>query len=248
MATAALSFFDWLPGNTGLILVVIAALAAFASTGNAGILAASRYPLAMSRDRLISPRFNHLGRFGTPTLGIVVTAGLMIAFIVFLSLEGVAKIASAFNLFVFGLMNIAVIVMRESRIESYDPGFKSPLYPWMQILGVLIAFGLIVEMGTLAIVASAVLGLLSLGWYFYYARGKVVRDGAIYHVFSRLGNRRFKELDLEFRQIIKEKGLRETTRSMRWSPGPSSSTPRRARVITTWRTGRPSCWRSGPGR
>ena len=209
VATAALSFFDWLPGNTGLILVVIAALAAFASTGNAGILAASRYPLAMSRDRLISPRFNHLGKFGTPTLGIVVTAGLMIVTVLALDPKEVAKVASAFNLFVFGLMNIAVIVMRESRIESYDPGFKSPLYPWMQIIGVVIAFGLIIKMGPDAIIASAILGALSLGWYFYYARGKVVRDGAIYHVFSRLGNRRFKELDLEFRQIIKEKGLRE---------------------------------------
>ena len=209
VATAATAFFDWLPGTTGLILIVIAALAAFASTGNAGILAASRYPLAMARDRLISPKFDHLGRFGTPTLGIVVTALLMIFFIVALSAEGVAKIASAFNLFVFGLMNVAVIVMRESRIESYDPGFRSPFYPWMQILGGLIAVGLIIEMGVMAIVASAILGVIGIGWYFYYAHGKVVRDGAIYHVFSRLGNRRFEALDLEFRQIIKEKGLRE---------------------------------------
>ncbi len=209
VATAATAFFDWLPGSVGLILIVVAALAAFASTGNAGILAASRYPLAMARDRLISPRFDHLGRFGTPTLGIVVTAGLMIFFIVALDAEGVAKVASAFNLFVFGLMNVAVIVMRESRIESYDPGFKSPLYPWTQLAGLLIAAGLIIQIGWMAIVASAVLGAIGLAWYAWYARGKVVRDGAIYHVFSRLGNRRFKELDLEFRQIIKEKGLRE---------------------------------------
>ncbi|MEL7088324.1 MAG: TrkA C-terminal domain-containing protein, partial [Planctomycetota bacterium] len=177
--------------------------------GNAGILSASRYPLAMGRDRLLSPKFDKLGRFGTPTLGILVTAGLMIFFIVVLSAEGVAKIASAFNLFVFGLMNVSVIVMRESRIESYDPGFRSPLYPWTQILGVLIAVGLIYEMGPTAVFASFVLGVIGAGWYYYYARPKVVRDGAIYHVFSRLGNRRFDELDLEFRQIIKEKGLRD---------------------------------------
>jgi len=209
VATSAERFFTWLPGETGLILIVVAALAAFASTGNAGILSASRYPLAMGRDRLLSPKFNELGKFGTPTLGIVVTAALMAFFIVALSAEGVAKVASAFNLFVFGLMNVSVIVMRESKIESYDPGFRSPLYPWTQVLGVVIAVGLIYEMGAVAVVASLILGGLGGAWYWYYARGKVVRDGAIYHVFSRWGNRRFDELDTEFRQIIKEKGLRE---------------------------------------
>jgi len=209
VATSAERFFTWLPGSTGLILVVVAALAAFASTGNAGILAASRYPLAMGRDRLLSPKFNELGRFGTPTLGILVTAGLMVFFILALSAEGVAKVASAFNLFVFGLMNISVIVMRESRIESYDPGFRSPLYPWMQLLGLAIALGLIYQMGAIAVIASAVLAAIGAAWYVYYARDRVVRDGAIYHVFSRLGRRRFDELDREFRQIIKEKGLRD---------------------------------------
>ncbi|MEO1237821.1 MAG: APC family permease, partial [Planctomycetota bacterium] len=153
VATSAERFFDWLPGSVGLILIVVAALAAFASTGNAGILSASRYPLAMGRDRLLSPKFNELGKFGTPTLGIVVTAGLMIFFIVALSAEGVAKVASAFNLFVFGLMNVSVIVMREAKIDSYDPGFRSPLYPWMQLAGVLGGLWLLFGLGGLAITA-----------------------------------------------------------------------------------------------
>lgn len=209
VASAAGAFFTWLPEPTGLILVIIAALAAFASTGNAGILSASRYPLAMSRDKLIGEKFGQIGRFGTPTLGIVTTAGLMIFFIVALSAEGVAKIASAFNLFVFGMMNVAVVVMRESKIESYDPGFRSPWYPWMQILGLIIAVWLIGEMGALAISASVGLALLGLIWFFYYAKPRVVRDGAIFHIFARWGRRKFDELDTEFRQIIKEKGLRD---------------------------------------
>ena len=39
----------------------------------------------------------------------------------------------------FGLICIAVIVMRESRIDTYKPGFKAPLYPWLQIAGIVIA-------------------------------------------------------------------------------------------------------------
>src|SRR5690606_17761212 len=55
VATTAAAFFGWLPAGAGVVLIVIAAMAAFASTGNAGILSASRYPLAMARDRLVWP-------------------------------------------------------------------------------------------------------------------------------------------------------------------------------------------------
>jgi mannitol/fructose-specific phosphotransferase system IIA component (Ntr-type) len=49
---------------------------------------------------------------------------------------------------------------------------------------------------------------LSLAWYTYYARGHLAREGAIYHVFERLGRRRFAGLDRELREIMQEKGLR----------------------------------------
>src|SRR6056297_2359917 len=42
IGTAAATFGEWLPGTGMLILVIIAAIAAFLSTGNAGILAAGR--------------------------------------------------------------------------------------------------------------------------------------------------------------------------------------------------------------
>lgn len=209
VATAADAFFNWLPGSLGLILIVIAALAAFASTGNAGILSASRYPLAMARDRLVPAPLEKLGRFGTPTAGIIVTCIMMIVFILLLSASGVAKLASAFNLLVFALVNFAVIIMRASRIESYDPGFRVPFYPWLPLLGIGISGWLIVEMGGLAIGFS--LGVIGVGaaWYMYYAHGKVSRYGAIYHVFERLGRNRHDELHTEFREILKEKGLRD---------------------------------------
>ncbi|MEM9416048.1 MAG: amino acid permease [Planctomycetota bacterium] len=210
VATAADAFFDWLPYPVGLIIIVIAALAAFASTGNAGILAASRYPYAMAKDKLVSPKFAEISKFGTPTWGIVVTSGLMIFFILVLSAEGVAKLASAFNLLVFGIINFSVIIMRESKIASYDPGFRSPFYPWMQVVGILISLILIIEMGEMAILFS--LGVVAIGllWYFYRAKKNVVRDGAIYHWFAQLGQKQHDPLDAEFRQILKEKGARES--------------------------------------
>lgn len=208
VATAADQFFAWLPGSWGLILIVAAALAAFASTGNAGLMSASRYPMAMARDRLLPPFLGRLGRFQTPLNAILITGGLMIGFIVLLDAEGIAKLASAFQLLIFIFLNLAVIVMRESRITSYDPGFRSILYPWIQIFGMLTSAALIFYMGWMAIVFTIGVVLICLLWYRFYAEGKVRRDGAIYHWFSRLGQRRFEGLDTEFRSILKEKGLR----------------------------------------
>jgi amino acid transporter len=207
-ADTANALFRWLPPHVGAFIVAAAAVAAFVSMSNTGLMAASRYPLAMARDNLVSKRLAELGRFRTPTLSIVLTTAIMIAFLLLLDVNAVAKLASALQLAIFGLLNIAVIVMRESRIESYDPGFRSPLYPWMQIAGILGPLVLIAEMGWLPSLFTMGVVTASIGWYNYYARGLLERDGAIYHVFERLGRRRFAGLDRELRDIMKEKGAR----------------------------------------
>lgn len=205
VATAAEVFLDRLPGATGVILVVIAAMVAFASTGNAGILSAARYPFAMSRDRLLWEGFSRLGPAGTPVTSIIVTSAAVAFFILALDVEGVAKLASAFMLLIFGLLNLAVIVMRESRIPSYLPEFRSPLYPWMQIAGMLVTLVLIVELGRTAMHFTGAMVLGCIAWYFLYANKHVVREGAIYHLFARLGTFRYEGLDRELRGILKEK-------------------------------------------
>ncbi len=210
VATAGEVFLDWLPEPTGLILVVIAAIAAFASTGNAGIMSASRYPMAMGRDKLITSRFSEINaKYGTPVISIIGTVLLMIFFLVVFNVEAVAKLASAFQLLLFGLLNLAVIVMRESKIEEYDPGFNTPFYPWTQIAGMIISVFLILEMGLLSIIFTGVIAVFSVGWFYYYGYGSIEREGALYHVHARLGKRRYHGLEHEMRNILREKGLRD---------------------------------------
>ena len=200
---------DVLFGKWGKIGVTFAAVIAFASVANAGILSASRYPLAMSRDHLIPAKFSKLTPRNIPHYGIALTVGLIIFLILTLDVASIAKIASAFQLMVFALICFAVIVMRESRIEAYDPGYHSPFYPWMQIFGVFSPLWLIAEMGIVPILFSLALITLGTIWYIFYARERVVRTGAIYHLFARLGEQRFEGLDRELRGIMKEKGVRE---------------------------------------
>lgn len=205
VATAAGYFF----GKFGSLALSIAALLAFVSVANAGTLSASRYPLAMSRDHLLPGTFRKLGKLGTPVIAIVATVAIIVLILLFLDPTGIAKLASAFQLLMFALVCLAVIVMRESKIGSYDPGYSSPLYPWMQIFGIIAPLILIFEMGHLTILFS--LGLIVAGsvWYLYYGRKMVQRTGAVHHVFERLGRQRNENLDTELRGILKEKGLRQ---------------------------------------
>ncbi len=196
-------------GRWGMVLVSIAAILAFFSVANAGILSASRYPLGMSRDHLMPRFFKNLTGHKVPRNAILATVLLILAVLIFLNPVKIAKLASAFQLFLFATSSAAVIIMRESRIESYDPGFRSPLYPWIQIIGILASLWLIIEMGPVPILFTLGIVALGSGWYFYFAKKRVVRSGAIYHIFSRLGERRFEGLDRELRGILKEKGVRE---------------------------------------
>jgi mannitol/fructose-specific phosphotransferase system IIA component (Ntr-type) len=208
--TPVASTGELLFGEIGVIILSIAALIAFISVANGGTLAASRYPLALSRDHLLPRIFQKLSRWGTPLVAIITTVGTIIFILLLLDPTRIAKLASAFQLMVFSLICLAVIIIRESKIEAYDPGFKSPFYPWLHLLGIILPYVLIYQMGIIPFLFS--LGLIVVGalWYWYYARKKVVRTGAIYHLFERLGRSRFDGLDIEMRGILKEKGLRES--------------------------------------
>ncbi len=195
-------------GDAGVALVSLAALFAFISVANAGTLSASRYPLAMSRDHLTPPIFKKLTKKNIPVYSLIITVAIILAILIFLDPMGIAKLASAFQLLMFALVCLAVIVMRESKIEAYDPGFKSPLYPYMQIIGILSPFFLIAKMGAMPLAFSSALVVLGILWYFYYGRKRVDRNGAIYHVFERLGRQRYEGLEIELRGIMKEKGVR----------------------------------------
>ena len=111
----------------GVAAVVVAALLALISTANAGILSSSRYPFAMSRDGLAPDIFENVSeRFETPVNAITITGGVLLLLIAFVPIDDIAKLASAFQILVFILINVALIAFRQGSIEAYDPSFKSP--------------------------------------------------------------------------------------------------------------------------
>jgi len=194
-------------GETGRIVLGIAAILAFVSTANAGIMSASRYPLALSRDRLLPRFFEKVNkRFQTPIIAICVT-GVFIAAALFLNLTMLVKVASLVLIFTFIFSCLCVIVMRESGVQNYQPRFKAPLYPWIQILGILGCWVLAVNMGTQVLLVGSFLFLGGLLIYWGYGRARAKQDFALLHLIEKITAKELIDfsLEAELKEIIQER-------------------------------------------
>jgi APA family basic amino acid/polyamine antiporter len=195
-------------GTGGVIVTAIAALLAFISTANAGIMSASRYPLAMSRDKILPRFFSKISRkFKTPHIAIIITSCIMIITILFLDLEALVKAASTMLLLLYVSANLAVIVMRESRLQNYRPSFRAPFYPYIQIAGILGYLFLIADMGVLTLAITATFIAVALIWYLLYVRPKITRESALMYIVERVTDRQIATDSLreELREVVKER-------------------------------------------
>ncbi|MFH1855707.1 MAG: amino acid permease [Candidatus Omnitrophota bacterium] len=195
-------------GTPGMILMAAAALLAFISTANAGILSASRYPMALSRDKLLPGFLKKVNsRFKTPHLSIIFTGTFMIAAILFLKLEILVETASLLLILLYMLVNVALIIMRESQILNYQPTFKAPLYPWMQIAGIIGGFFLILEMGREPVLITLLFVAAGFFWYLVYGRFRMKKDFALISVIERITAKELSHnlLGRELSEIIRER-------------------------------------------
>jgi amino acid transporter/nucleotide-binding universal stress UspA family protein len=169
-----------LPG-VGVGAVVVAALLALVSTANAGILSSSRYPFAMSRDALVPKSLGDVSeKFSTPVNAISVTGAVLLVLVAFVPVVDIAKMASAFQILVFVLVNLALVAFRHADFDGYEPSFESPLYPLPQAIGVVGGVALLPFMGPLPVGGAVIITAGSLVWYYTYVRrrGDVDREGA----------------------------------------------------------------------
>ena len=165
----------------GVYAVIAAALLALISTANAGILSSSRYPFAMSRDGLAPETFQQVSdRFNTPVQAITVTGGILLVLVAFVPISQIAKLASAFQILVFVLVNVALIAFRQGDVDAYEPSFRTPLYPLPQAVGIGGGLVLLTQLGLVPLIGAAGITAGSLGWYYAYVyrRGGVDREGA----------------------------------------------------------------------
>lgn len=175
-----------LGGQTLGYIAAVFAVLTMTSMSVAGLLAASRFPFAMSRDQLLPAKLKHVNeKFKTPVWCIVVTAVAMAISILFLPVEQIAKLASAFMILAFMFICGTVVILRESAGSWYQPKFRAPLYPFLQVVGILTGATLLWSMGLTAIAAIAGICLLGGISYMAYGRYQSSRIGVI----GRMGKR-----------------------------------------------------------
>ena len=155
-------------------------LLATASSANASILASSRSNFAMGRDWIVTLALNGIyPRYGTPYRAIGITGGLILLFIIIGDLTLLSGAASGLHLIIYGLLNVALIVMRYVNPEEYTPDFVVPLYPLLPILGVVLSFALLVFVATDALLLSFDIAAAAILWYGFYARSRTERQGIL---------------------------------------------------------------------
>ena len=194
-------------GSSGKVVMGIAAMLAFISTANAGIMASSRYPLALGRDRLLPETLAKLGkRTGTPYIAVMLTGAIMICFI-FFRVDILVKAASAVLILTYLLSCLSLIILRESRIQNYQPVFHSPLYPWVQIAGIVGFSFMLFGIGLPALITSGSIMVCGLFVYWFYGRIRAGREYALLHLIERITAKELTDrtLETELKEIIRER-------------------------------------------
>jgi amino acid transporter len=196
-------------GPVGFAVMSFCAILAFVSTANAGIMASSRYLLALARDDLLPTPLRRINkRFQTPIIAIGAT-GCLILLSLMMELSLLVKAASCVLILSYMLCCLAVIVLRESGLQNYRPEFKAPCYPWLQIAGIFGLIFVLFELGIEAFLISSALILAAFCIFWFYGRKRMEQESALLHLITRLTNRELVsgELEEELKGVIRDRDM-----------------------------------------
>jgi amino acid transporter len=158
-------------GLFGATAILIGGLLATLSSANASILSSSRSIYALSRDDLVPAAVSRINRrFRTPHVALLMAGGPIVVLILFGRVEVLAEVASLLHLFMYGLICVALIVLRRRDPDWYDPDFRTPLYPAVPVVGGVASFGIIGFMDPLSIILGVGVLAAAAAWHVFYAR------------------------------------------------------------------------------
>jgi APA family basic amino acid/polyamine antiporter len=164
-------------GFAGVVVILVAGVLATISSANASILSASRALYGLSSDGILPEAAARVNReYGTPHFALSFVGGVSVLLVATGRTAVLAEVASFLHLIMYGLICVALIVIRRRDPAWYDPAFKSPGYPYVPIVGGVASFALIAFMQPLSRRLGAVISLVAIVWYLYYARDTELKD------------------------------------------------------------------------
>lgn len=199
-------------GQSGYIAISIAALLAFVTTANAGIMSASRYPLVLSEDDLLPEIVSKISKkHSVPYVAIIIT-GILVLLALTMKLSLLVEAGSTVILATSVLTNVAVVILRASKIQNYRPSFRTPFYPVPQIISTLLFIVFIARMGHGAFEVSLTIGVIAILVYIFYGRkckrSKCEkREYALLHILGRMSKKELTHnvVESELREILHER-------------------------------------------
>jgi amino acid transporter len=166
-------------GSVGALAIVFGGLLATMSSANASILSTSRAIYAVSKDALLPRWASRINlKYGTPHVALGLAGGPVLVLVATGQVEVLAEVASFLHLVLYGLICVALVVLRRDEPDWYEPDFRTPGYPVVPVLGALASFALIGFMQPASQIIGLAIMLATAGWYAYYARD-VVLKGAL---------------------------------------------------------------------
>ncbi|MGM0413959.1 MAG: amino acid permease [Bacillota bacterium] len=172
-------------GRFGKLAIIIAGFFATVSTANAAIMSSSRFPFAMGRDKLLPDWIIKVhDEYETPYRAIIITGITMIVLLLLLEVEDLAKLGSTFNVMIFVLINLSVIVLRRKKQEWFEPTFKSPLFPIPQIIGIIGGLALLPQLGPGPMLFAFAVIVFGIVWFKVYAGRKAEPEYTILDILE----------------------------------------------------------------
>ncbi len=186
MTTPLVEVGTLLAGIPGQLAILIAGFFATVSTANAAIMSSSRFPFAMSRDNLIPRWFVNIHeRFSTPYRSVLVTGGVMLILVLLFDVEALARLGSTFNVMIFVLVNLSVIILRSTSNDWYRPAFRDPLYPVTQFFGIVASLMLLPSVGSASLMFAVAVIVLSTVWYVTFGAREAKPDYDIFDILEK---------------------------------------------------------------
>lgn len=157
--------FLWLNG-----LIKLAIIAGLTSVVLVLLLGQSRILYSISKDGLLPPILSKVhAKYRTPWVSNLVLMFPVGLFAAFGPLSLVGHLTSIGTLLAFAIVCASVLVLRKTHPDLPRP-FRTPLVPWVPLLGVLTCLGLMFSLGIATWVRLGIWLVLGLAVYFLYGR------------------------------------------------------------------------------
>ncbi len=153
----------------GAFIVLAGGLVSTLAALNATTFSSARVAFAMGRHYNLPHKLSAIHpRFKTPYVAVILSSIIMAVMAYALPLEDIAHASAVIFLLLFTQVNLAVISIRKMYGDKLDYGYKTPFFPYVSIIGIVLMVGLAVYLLITAPFSWAITGLWVLVGFFIY--------------------------------------------------------------------------------